>query len=248
VAKFAQSLPHPCRHVREPLPGKCRAQNHAIPTARGSLLVFLDDDVEVTPGWLRSVARFFESFSHEILQGAILMRDQDRIDPQILQELHRYRTIDYIDYGSPPGSELFTLTGGNMAMRRLVFDKVGLFNEKLGPGRAGISEDVEFAKRAVAAGLKIGYEPRAIVYNAMDRSRLSEAEFRRRHEAQGRSRLAYKHQSLTRITASVLRSMATFVWFSLIGNERRKYCAKGRYFHYRAMFIEKTSNNFGSRS
>ncbi|MBI1993588.1 MAG: hypothetical protein HYS67_04085 [Deltaproteobacteria bacterium] len=38
---------------------------------------------------------------------------------------------------------------------------------------------------------------------------------------------------------NLLRSIWTFGWFSLIGNERRKYRAKGRYYHYRAMLLEK---------
>jgi len=246
VEKFARRLAYPCLHVREPLPGKCRAQNRAIPGASGSLLVFLDDDVEVTPGWLRAVAHFFEEFPHEVMQGSIKMREQDRHDPQIQKALKRYRTIDFIEYRYAPGTQIYTLTGGNMAIRKSVFDKIGLFNEKIGPGQAGISEDVEFAKRIVAAGLTIGYEPRAAVYNEMDRSRLSESEFRRRHEAQGRSRLAYKHQSLLRILPNYLRSILTFAWYSLLGNERKKYRAKGRYFHYRAMLVEKTKKPMGN--
>jgi len=247
VSKYAARLVHPCRHVREPRPGKCRAQNRAIPMASGSVLVFLDDDVEVTPGWLRSIVNFFNEFPYEIMQGSILMRDKDRERVEIRNALQRYRTIDFIDYGSPPGSQLFTLTGGNMAIRREVFQRTGLFNEKLGPGQAGISEDVEFAKRATAAGFKIGYEPRAAVYNEMDISRLSDKEFRRRHEAQGRSRLVYKQQSLVRISANLLRSMLTFGWYSLIGNERKKYRAKGRYYHYRVMLVEKSRTNVESQ-
>ena len=165
-------------------------------TTSNIVLVFLDDDVEATPGWLRAIVNFFAAFPHDVMQGSILMREQDRNDPQIRKDLQRYRTIDFIDYGFPPGTELFTLTGGNIAVRRMVFDRVGLFNERLGPGQTGISEDVEYAKRVTKSGLKIGYEPRAAVYNEMDKSRLSEKEFRRRHEAQGRSRLAYKNNSI----------------------------------------------------
>ena len=245
VGKFAARLAHPCRHVREPRPGKCRAQNRAIPLAGGSLLVFLDDDVEVMPGWLRAVVNFFHEFTHEIMQGAIRMREQDRNDAQIQRDLQRYRTIDFIEYRFAPGRKLRTLTGGNMAIRRSVFDRVGLFNEKLGPGQSGISEDVEFAKRVLNAGYHIGYEPRATVYNEMDRSRLTEEFFRMRHELQGRSRLAYKKQSVLRIVPNYLRSIITFGWHSLLGNERKKYRAKGRYFHYRAMLVEKTKKTAG---
>ncbi len=251
VLKHAERFAYPCRHVREPLPGKCRAQNRAIALASGDVLVFLDDDVEVTPGWLGAVANFFREFPHEVMQGSILMREADRQDAQIQRDWQRYRTIDYIDYGWPPGSELSTLTGGNMAIRKIVFDRVGLFNEELGPGQAGISEDFEFARRVMAGGFKIGYEPRAAVYNEMDPNRLSEREFRRRHEAQGRSRLAYKHQTIARILPNVLRSIFTFAWYSLTGNERKKYRAKGRYFHYRVMLVEKlksrSANGAGRR-
>jgi GT2 family glycosyltransferase len=247
VGEYAGRLAHPCRQVREPIPGKCRAQNLAIRTARGAVLVFLDDDVEVTPGWLRAIVNFFAAFPHDVMQGSILMREQDRNDPQIRKDLQRYRTIDFIDYGFPPGTELFTLTGGNIAVRRIVFDRVGLFNERLGPGQTGISEDVEYAKRVTKSGLKIGYEPRAAVYNEMDKSRLSEKEFRRRHEAQGRSRLAYKNSSIFSIMPNLMRSIWTMGWYSIRGDVRKKYRAKGRYFHYRAMLVEKTKRSAGNQ-
>jgi GT2 family glycosyltransferase len=182
------------------------------------------------------------------MQGSILMREKDRNDLQIRKALQRYRTIDFIDYGFPRGTELFTLTGGNIAVRRIVFDRVGLFDERLGPGQTGISEDVEYAKRVTKSGFKIGYEPHAAVYNEMDKSRLSENEFRRRHEAQGRSRLVYKQQTVLRIAPNIMRSIITFLWFSVIGNERKKYRAKGRYFHYRAMLVAKVDRLLGNRA
>lgn len=227
------------REVREPIPGKCRAQNRAIPQATGSVLAFLDDDVVVAAGWLRAIVGFFTAYSHHVMQGSILMRPEDRVNPELQKLLRRYRTVDFIDYGSPPGTEIETLTGGNIAVRREVFERVGLFDERLGPGGYGISEDVEFAKRVLKAGMRIGYEPRAAVYNELDPSRLTEEFFRLRHEQQGRSRLAYKRQSLLTIIPNLMRSVWTFGWYSLLGNERKKYRAKGRYYHYRAMLQEK---------
>ena len=239
VERYAQRGRYHCWQVREPLPGKCRAQNRAIPLAKGSILAFLDDDVEVTPHWLQSIDNFFASFPHEVMQGSIVMRDEDRKDPQLQKALERYRTIDFIDYGSPPGADLKTLTGGNIAVRREVFQQVGLFDERLGPGRAGYSEDVEFAKRLLKAGMRIGYEPRVSVYNEMDPNRLTEESFRIRHERHGRSRLVQKNNSVFTIIPDLMRSIWTFGWYSLVGNERRKYRAKGRYYHYRAMLKEK---------
>ncbi len=229
-----------CRQVREPVPGKCRAQNRTIPETAGSIIAFLDDDVEVRPEWLEAVEAFFKSYPHEIMQGSVLMRPEDEKNEELQKALYRYRTVDFINYKFPRGTDIQTLTGGNMAIRRAVFDRVGMFDARLGPGGFGISEDVEFAKRALAAGIRIGWEPQAAVYNELDPTRFNEAEFRRRHEQQGRSRFAYKRSSLFSILPNLMRSVFTFAWYSLVGNERKKYRAKGRYFHYRAMLTEKT--------
>jgi GT2 family glycosyltransferase len=239
VSEYTQRGGNCYRQVREPVPGKCRAQNRAITVAKGSILAFLDDDLEITPNWLQAINAFFESYPQEVMQGSILMHSHDRENADLQKALRRYRTVDFIDYGYPPGTDIKTLTGGNIAVKREVFEQVGLFDERLGPGGYGISEDVEFAKRVIKAGKRIGYEPRAAVYNELDPSRLTDDFFRRRHEQQGRSRLAYKGSSIFTIIPNLMRSIWTYGWFSLIGNDRRKYRAKGRYYHYRAMLQEK---------
>ena len=236
-----------CWQVREPVAGKCRAQNKTIPLTQGEIVAFLDDDVEVRPEWLDSIDSFFKNYPHDAMQGSVIMRPEDAKDEKLQKALYRYRTVDFVNYRSAPGSDLRTLTGGNMALRRTVFDRAGMFDERLGPGGFGISEDVEFAQRVLKAGLRIGWEPKAAVYNELDPSRLNEEAFRLRHEAQGRSRLAYKGSSVLSIIPNLMRSLWTFGWYSLLGNERRKYRAKGRYFHYRAMLQEKIKTSTGSQ-
>jgi len=245
VHEFADRNGARCWQVREPVPGKCRAQNKTIPQTKGEIVAFLDDDVEVTTGWLEAIEAFFKSCPHDVLQGAVIMRPEDRRNEELQKLLHRYRTVDFIEYGLPPGADLQTLTGGNIAVKREVFEQAGLFDERLGPGGYGISEDVEFAKRILRLGKRIGWEPKAAVYNELDPSRFTEEAFRWRHEQQGRSRLAYKRNSIFTIVPNLMRSLWTFGWYSLAGNERKKYRAKGRYFHYRAMLVEKTKRMRG---
>ena len=236
-----------CWQVREPVPGKCRAQNKTIPLTQGQIVAFLDDDVEVRPEWLQAIDEFFRNYPHDVMQGSVIMRPEDRQNEALQKALYRYRTMDFIEYGKPAGVDIKTLTGGNIAVKREVFDQAGLFDERLGPGGYGISEDVEFAKRVLNAGKRIGWEPKAAVYNELDPTRLTEEAFRLRHEAQGRSRLAYKRSSVFSIVPNLMRSICTFGWYSLVGNERKKYRAKGRYFHYRAMLQEKMKNASGSQ-
>jgi len=97
-------------------------------------------------------------------------------------------------------------------MRVEVFFRIGYFNEKLGPARSGMSEDVEFAKRLRQGGGTIGYVLDAAVYHEIDWARLTEEFFRERHERQGRSRLVYKKQYLGAIIPHFVRSMWTFRW------------------------------------
>lgn len=238
VNEFSRREDGCLRHVREPMPGKCRAQNLAITKSRSEIVAFLDDDVEVTSPWLKAVWNFFEKCPVDAMQGAILMPREVRNDERFLRAYRRYRTIDFIDYGTEV-MEVRTLTGGNMAIRRELFSRVGLFNEQLGPGRSGISEDVEFAQRILRHGGRMGYEPKAAVYHEVDWNRLTEEFFRLRHEQQGRSRLIYKKNSLLTIIPNLMRSVWTRGWYSLLGNERKKYRAKGRFYHYRAMLLEK---------
>lgn len=241
VEIFAREVGNVC-HLREENPpqarAKCRTQNLAISQARGEIVAFVDDDVEVAPQWLKAVQEFFKDYPFDAMQGPILIPPEMENDQEFLRLYRRYRTIPFVQY-KPKVMEILTLTGANMAMRRELFSRVGLFDERLGPGRSGISEDVEFAQRIIRHGGRIGYEPKAVVYHEVDWSRLTEEFFRLRHEQQGRSRLLYKKNSTLTIVPNLLRSLWSLGWYSLVGGERKKYRAKGRCFHYMAMLLEK---------
>lgn len=247
VDEFRHGSGAEIRLVREPLAGKCRAQNAAVRESRGHILVFFDDDVKVTPKWLDVAAEFFQRESCDVMQGPILVPPELEHDKRFLQAQRRFRTINFVQY-SPQLKELKTLTGANMAVRRELLAKVGGFNEELGPGRSGISEDVEFAQRVLRSGGRIGYEHRAAVYHEVDWSRLTEEFFRLRHEQQGRSRLIYKKQSLVSIIPNLLRSLWTLGWHSMFGDVRAQYRAKGRFFHYRAMLVQKMKSASGNHA
>ena len=247
VKPYAEREPERWQHVREPQPGKSRALNRAIALARGQILAFLDDDVEVVPSWLRVTRDFFLSYSFDVKQGSILIPPAMQTDEDFLRLLNRYRTICYY---SPPRTdirEINSLNAANIALKRELLARTGLFDERIGPGQSGTSMDVEFGERVRRVGGRIGYESKSVVYHDVDRSRLTEDYFRLRHEMQGRSRLIYKESSLLTIVPNLIRASAGFGWYSLLGNERRKYRAKGRYFHYRAMLQEKMRHKEHSR-
>jgi GT2 family glycosyltransferase len=231
--------PQRWRHIREPVPGKSRALNKIIPLAMGEILAFVDDDVTVEPSWLRVTAEFFARHSFEVKQGSILVPPEFSADEKLHALLNRYRTICYYQKPGSQVREIRSLNGANMALRREFLQNCGLFDERIGPGQSGTSMDVEFGERVMRVGGRIGYEPRSIVYHQVDWDRLNESYFRRRHEMQGHSRLIYKQSSALSITANLMRAVLEFGVYTVAQNERKKYRAKGRIFHYRAMAQDK---------
>ena len=231
--------PERWRHVRERLPGKSRALNKIIPLAKGQILGFVDDDVTVERSWLRVTAEFFARHPYELKQGSILIPPELSSDVKLHTLLNRYRTICYYQKPGPQVREIRSLNGANMALRREFLQNCGLFDERIGPGQSGTSMDVEFGERVMRVGGRIGYEPRSIVYHQVDWSRLSESYFRQRHEMQGHSRLIYKQSSALSIAANLMRAILEFGVYTVAHNERKKYRAKGRIYHYRAMAHDK---------
>jgi len=220
--------------VRVMEPGKSRAVNAAIAASKGQLLAFVDDDVVAEPAWLAEVWDYFTRHDCFAAQGSVVWPEEAMNDPELYALLDRYRTIVHLDLD--PDTVRTKLTGANMTIRRHAFAVVGLFNEKIGPGAAGLSEDNELADRIRAHGGWIGYMSKARVIHEIDRSRLTEEYFEEYHRRQGRSRYAYKHNKvLTSILPNLAKACLNYVAYSLSGDVRRKYRAKGRYYHYREM-------------
>jgi GT2 family glycosyltransferase len=244
LQRIAADYPVPMSPLQATFPGKSSALNKAIAVARGDVLAFLDDDVVVEPAWLVALESHFGQFSHLAVQGTVLLPPRDSADPEILRLVDRYRTVRQVDFDGRT-NETHSLNGANIAVRREVFDKVGKFDIRLGPGASGTSEDVEFAQRIRQAGIKIGYVKQAVVYHHVDRSRLTEAYFRSIHRQQGASRLLFKRQSAGRIIFDLGRVSAQYGFYSLFGGERNRYRSKGRVYHYLGMLESKRKGRDG---
>ena len=220
--------------VRVVEPGKSRAVNTAIARSRGDLIAMVDDDVVAEPRWLAEVWDYFTRHDCAAAQGSVVWPPEAMADPALYALLDRYRTIVHLDL--PPDTVRTRLTGANMTVRRHTFAVVGTFNEAIGPGAAGLSEDNELADRILRHGGWIGYMSLARVIHEIDRARLTEEYFREYHRRQGRSRYAYKHN---RIFSSILPNMAKaaghYALYTVTGNTRRRDRAKGRYFPYREL-------------
>jgi GT2 family glycosyltransferase len=241
---IVKSFPLPLTLLKVQRRGKSAAMNEASLAAHGNVLAFLDDDVVVQPNWLCAVQQFFKEKDYQAAQGVIRIPPARAENLEIHKLINRYRTIPNIDFG-PQIEHFHSLNGANFAISRQALDSVGPFDERLGPGASGTSEDVEFARRLRQRGFQIGYMREAIVYHSVDPIRLTEDYFRIHHKQQGHSRVLMNDKGIGRIFFDLGRATAQFAFYSLGRNERDRYRSKGRIYHYLGMLETKLKNRNG---
>lgn len=209
-------------------PGRSRAMNRALETVQAPLIAFTDDDVQVPPDWLREILRFFADHPHYGAAMGRIRMPPDVTDPALLARVEYYGTLPFYDRGDAvlDGKHLY---GCNMAVRRVVFDRVGSFDERLGVGASGMHEDGDLARRILQAGERIGYMPKVVVYHAVEPERLTIENFRIVHLLRARSRFEMdSERGWPHRLAHWLGAVTSFAWWSLLRNSRRAMRARGQ--------------------
>ena len=160
------------RLLHEPRPGKSHAIARALAEASGDVLVFTDDDINVGAGWLDAIRTAMTDSEVALSGGPVAPRWEMGVPEWIRTARERYprlgAPIALVDYGDNRvelGAR--TLLGGNLAIRRDVFVKVGGFPTNLGKLRGTLlsGEDDELCRRVQAAGHRSVYLPHALVYH-----------------------------------------------------------------------------------
>jgi GT2 family glycosyltransferase len=163
------------RYVAEPRPGLSLARNTGVRQARHDILAFTDDDVVVHPDWPARILAGFATPETMCVTGLVLPTELET-EAQVVferdlggfgQGLQRmaYDTA-FFERMLPYGVPVWRIgAGANMAIRRSALKRVGGFDERLGAGAAGCSEDSELWYRLLAAGWTCRYEPAAVVFH-----------------------------------------------------------------------------------
>ena len=145
-----EPLPYPLKYIRQANQGATVARNRAADEARGELLVFLDDDIAVVPGFLKAFAQ-----AHQTPRVVAV----GNLQPVARQEMSIFEKI----YGeatatpaSPDGQSLvpvgyMDLLTGMSSVRRADFFEIGKLLDLIGDGRVAWG-DVDFGYRAMKLG------------------------------------------------------------------------------------------------
>lgn len=131
--------------------GSAHARNVGAAAAKGSVLCFCDADDIVAPRWLEAFAKCLAHDSDDDIVAG-------RLDVETLNT-QASRAWRPTPNAAIAGVEPAFAPSGNMAIRRRAFEELGGFDAEVLK-----SHDVEFSRRAVAAGFSIGFCPEAVVH------------------------------------------------------------------------------------
>jgi glucosyl-dolichyl phosphate glucuronosyltransferase len=227
--QYCRRYPGRFRYVAEPQQGKSHALNRGIREAEGEVLAFMDDDVTVESAWLYNVTAPLQRSTWAGVGGRIVP-PLDFSPPSWLAMEGPYDLsgiLALFDKGRV-GVELTEAPfGTNMAFRKQIFEKYGLFRPDLGPrpGSEIRGEDTEFGRRVLKGGDRLWYEPSAIVHHAVPESRLQKQYFLRFLYDQGRASIREKGRRPTIwfLLSIVLRPLRTRMigWLFAFDSQRR---------------------------
>ena len=157
-------------YIRQPRRGLSASRNAAIAQATRPLVAFTDDDCLPHHGWLETIERAFTFAPHlDAVTGRVLPLGPPAPGTYAISSRLSEARVDFVGRCVP----WLVGTGGNFAVRREWFKRIGTFDERLGAGAPGrAAEDADVFNRLLMAGATVRYEPKAIIYHRrQDRAR-----------------------------------------------------------------------------
>ncbi|GAB4356890.1 MAG: hypothetical protein Fur0042_26240 [Cyanophyceae cyanobacterium] len=149
------------------LPG---ARNYAARRATGDILIFIDDDVRMEPGFVAAHVRNYADRAIGAVAGRVFDRmkltqsctqdleEFDYMPPEALDPAIAWYHLDLVRARQPQPT--LTARGCNMSFRREIFHNNGIWFDERYRGSA-VREESDFCLRIRKTGLKIWYDPEA---------------------------------------------------------------------------------------
>lgn len=170
------------RYEFEGQQGLSHARNRGIQSASGKTILFTDDDVLPEPDWLTETLDGMERHQADACGGFIAPIFETPAPHWLTDRFYGFlavRNDRSDDYPIETASQ--APFGANMAFRRSVFERVGLFDTSR--GRKGnvlaSGEDGEMFERILGAGLKAVFLGRSRVHHKVESYRLTKRYFRK---------------------------------------------------------------------
>jgi glycosyltransferase involved in cell wall biosynthesis len=170
------------RYEFEGAQGLSHARNHGIGCARGDVVLFTDDDVLPEPEWLETTMAGLARYGAHACGGWIGPIWETLPPAWLTERFHGFlaiRTDSTQDYPITDASH--APFGANMAFRRDVFARVGLFDTNRGRKGQVLAggEDIEMFERLLGVGMKAHFLGGSRVHHKVEAYRLRRGYFLR---------------------------------------------------------------------
>lgn len=252
VGGIAEDYPVPLTYLQEPRAGKSHALNTGVTAARGEIVMFTDDDVEIPPEWLSAITAPFSESGCDGVVGRVL--------PRFTHEVPDWLPVDppwnltggllTLDLGEEAIPSPVPPLGANMAYRRRTLHEIGPFDTTRGPGtELPFGEDTEYWYRARAAGAEILYVPAATIRHPLGPDRVNRRSLRRWYRDAGRSRAGfYRPPKNTVLWRGVPRHMYRELGAHLLQSLARRGASRRFYHRVMAEFLIGLMSQLWARS
>ncbi len=164
--------------------GPAAARNRGAEVCKGRLLAFTDDDCEPQADWLQRLLEVFDRSPETVVGGAIRCGLEKNRYSAASQDLVRY----LYEYFNRIDGQARLIVSNNLALAKSVFDRLDGFDLRF---KLAAAEDRDFSHRCTTLGIKMVFEPLAIVVHNHE---LTAWSFVRQHFTYGLGAYHY-HQS-----------------------------------------------------
>lgn len=165
------------RYIFEKNQGLSHARNAGITASCGDIVAFIDDDERIVEEFITAYIELFDQHPDAMAAGGKIIAEYPTGRPRWMSHYTEQPIANPMDFGE--SVRLFPTGripgGGNMAMRRRLFDTVGVFNTTL--GRTGKrllgGEESDLFERIARLEYRIYYTPRAVMYHIIPAEKLT---------------------------------------------------------------------------
>ncbi|MHB1768445.1 MAG: glycosyltransferase family 2 protein [Phycisphaerae bacterium] len=174
VKNIAPEIRVPLVLLEEMEKGVVAARNRAVRQASGEIIAFLDDDVQVSPLWLRELLNTFDAEQPDVMVGRIYL-DWHGLSKPMWFDASMGQYLAQVDLGDIPMLLQNPLgAAANLAITRDMLQRTGEFRcplERCGKRTAG--EDTDLIARAMRLNGRVLYAPAVTVSHYVAPARLT---------------------------------------------------------------------------
>jgi glycosyltransferase involved in cell wall biosynthesis len=174
LSQWAGKSPFPVNLQFEPRKGASYARNCGLKAARGSLLVWTDDDCRLAPDHIATALKYDAADAELVFRGGRVALGDPSDYPICITWQEEPRRWHVKKHRNRALGGAFM--GANMMMRRALVDQLGPFDERFGPGsNIPAGEETDYMYRAYAAGVMLEFVPDLIVHHHHGRKTIADA-------------------------------------------------------------------------